>query len=58
MAEHYTRSTVEAKRFCKKCNAFTMHNVMGGQLGACQVCLKRLADAPKVAAPAKQESLF
>jgi hypothetical protein len=58
VAEHYTKNTVEVSKYCKKCTAFTMHLVMGGKVGPCEACLKRLKDAPKIAPAAKQDSLF
>lgn len=60
--QHYTRDTVEASAWCRKCGKATMHRIDGVKLGPCLVCLKRLeeenraaADAPK---PAEQGSLF
>ena len=39
MSEHYSKNTVAAKAWCRKCNAFTMHKVQSGLLGACEKCL-------------------
>jgi hypothetical protein len=60
MPEHFTKSTVEAKFWCAKCGAPTMHFVNDGRRGSCQACLKRLEDeAKKPKAPASmQTSLF
>jgi hypothetical protein len=35
MTEHYTRNTLEATSWCKKCQKFTQHRVDGGRLGPC-----------------------
>ena len=41
MPEHFTKSTFEAKFWCAKCYAATMHNVADGRRGSCQVCIKK-----------------
>lgn len=58
MAEHYTKSTVEARAFCTKCASYTMHRVDGGRKGPCLNCIQKLENAPKVAPAAKQDRLF
>ena len=58
MPEHYTKSTVEARVWCAKCHAFTMHQVNSGRRGPCQVCIKRLNELPKQKPAAQQVGLF
>ena len=41
MAEHYTKSTVQASAFCRKCGKFTSHDVHSGRLQACRDCIQR-----------------
>jgi hypothetical protein len=54
MTEHYTRNTVSASAFCKRCRAHTQHQVQGGLMGACMDCQARpLPPAPP--APAEPE---
>lgn len=40
--QHYTRNTVEASEWCRKCNKHTMHRIDGVKLGPCRECIKRL----------------
>jgi hypothetical protein len=40
--QHYTRNTVEAWAWCRKCSKSTRHRVDGVKLGACIPCLERL----------------
>lgn len=46
MKQHYTRNTVSAEAWCKKCGKRTQHRVdqdtMQGRLGPCLVCIERL----------------
>jgi len=35
MAEHYTRSTESATRWCNRCGKRTQHIVSGGRIGRC-----------------------
>jgi hypothetical protein len=42
MAEHFTKTTIEAKFWCAKCGGPTMHYVFDGRRGGCQECIKRL----------------
>jgi hypothetical protein len=61
MSEHYSKLTVSAECYCRKCNKMTQHNVFDGRRGSCQQCLARLeaeAAKPKPAPPPKQESLL
>ena len=56
--QHYTRNTVEASAWCKKCGKATPHRVDGVKLGACIPCLDKLnadADARKAGAPAPEQ---
>lgn len=45
MPEHYTRNTVEASAWCKRCGKVTMHRVdqdaMQGRLGPCFECIAK-----------------
>jgi hypothetical protein len=45
MPEHYTKATVMATFWCKKCHKDTLHNVSGGRRGFCLDCMKKLEDA-------------
>lgn len=38
---HYTKSTVSARRWCKKCSTFTIHQVLGGKLAGCEECMEK-----------------
>jgi len=61
MAEHFTKTTVEASVWCSVCSKATMHFIVDGRRGSCKVCLtNRETEAlkPKPAPPAQQESLF
>jgi Zn finger protein HypA/HybF involved in hydrogenase expression len=62
MAEHFTKSTVEAKFWCAKCGGPTMHYVHDGRRGGCQACIQRLAqlgrDRKSEPAKPKQGELF
>ena len=42
MPEHYTRNTLEATCWCKKCYAMTQHRVDDGRRGPCLDCLEKL----------------
>lgn len=42
MAEHYTKNTVSATAWCRKCQKMTSHRVDSGSLSACEECTKRL----------------
>lgn len=62
MTQHYQKNTVSVQEWCGKCYRFTEHNVYGGKLGPCAICLKKLNDdhdkraaEPK---PAEQGKLF
>lgn len=41
MAEHYTQSTIHATAWCKVCGRSTLHEVQGGKLSWCHVCMAR-----------------
>jgi hypothetical protein len=58
MAEHFTKTTVEAKFWCKKCGGPTMHYVYDGRRGGCQACIRRLEALPKPGPKPVQHSLF
>ena len=42
MTEHYSKFTVSASEFCKKCNKYTTHRVDGGRKGPCLECVEKL----------------
>lgn len=58
MAQHYTRTTVSAAAWCKKCGKETQHRIDGVKLGPCMVCLDKLENAPKREPEARQIGLF
>jgi hypothetical protein len=35
VAEHYTKDTTEAEKWCNTCNRRTIHRVSDGRIGAC-----------------------
>jgi hypothetical protein len=39
---HYTRNTVSAALYCKKCGQETQHRIDGGRKGPCLPCMARL----------------
>ncbi|HEV2133770.1 MAG TPA: hypothetical protein VGR47_05860 [Terracidiphilus sp.] len=61
--QHYTRNTVEAAAWCRKCGRETMHRVDGVKLGPCVVCLAALGQgsdqgSEKAPPAAQQIGLF
>ena len=59
--QHFTRNTVEASEWCRKCGKRTMHRIDGVKLGPCLECIKKLdAEHAKPVEPPqpKQENLF
>lgn len=62
MPEHFTKGTVAASFWCKKCAKPTMHRVDTGRRGPCLVCLANLENAvgaaPKPPAPPEAPTLF
>jgi len=60
MPEHYSKATVRATLWCKKCYKPTPHRIDNGRRGACCICLlRREADARKRKQRAEQNpSLF
>jgi len=42
VTEHYTKNTVFATAFCKKCSGFTRHRIGDGRLGPCLPCIEKL----------------
>jgi hypothetical protein len=64
MTHHFTRSTVEASAWCKKCQKSTMHrvdqDVMQGRLGPCLLCMEKLEKLHNASKPEpdRQGSLF
>jgi len=61
MPEHFTRSTVFATFYCRKCGKFTPHRIDDARKGPCLDCIQKLEAlhaAPKVAPPAQQTDLF
>lgn len=41
MPEHFTKLTVEARLWCKRCFRATMHRVDQGRRGPCLECVAR-----------------
>ncbi len=62
MPEHYTKSTVSATFWCRKCGKPTLHRVDHGRRGPCYGCMQQLeAQATSRAAEmpaARQMGLF
>lgn len=61
MPEHYTKNTVSATCWCKKCGKNTLHRVDDGRRGPCYNCMAALEaehQKPKPEPPARQEELF
>ena len=62
MTQHYTRNTVEASAWCKRCNKPTMHRIDGVKLGPCLKCMDRHEAPGKIeprSEPAEEQlSLF
>jgi hypothetical protein len=63
VAEHYTKNTVTATAWCKKCGGFKSHRIDGGRVGPCLTCVGATAgaltfEAPAAAADAQQVGLF
>lgn len=52
MSEHFTRNTVSAAFWCRKCDKFTQHRIDSGRKGPCLDCIARL-DEQHAAAPPK-----
>ena len=40
--QHFTRNTVEASEWCRKCGKRTMHRIDGVKLGPCLDCIAKL----------------
>ena len=55
MPEHYTKNTVEATVWCKRCGKETPHHIYDSRRGACLVCLAR-PTSPATKKPAVIES--
>jgi hypothetical protein len=64
MTQHFTKLTVSATGWCRKCQKFTMHRVDQdrdqGRLGPCLACIERLDKLHAEAKPPAetQRSLF
>ena len=57
MPHHFTKSTVEAKFWCKPCGGPTMHYVNDGRRGSCQECIKKLEQTKSEPKQAEQMTL-
>lgn len=53
MPEHYTKSTVSAAFWCKRCARETLHRVDGGRRGPCYVCMEALENTAPAAVEKK-----
>ena len=42
MPQHFTRSTVSAEAYCKKCQNRTQHRVDDRRIGPCLECIAKL----------------
>jgi len=49
MAQHFTRATVSAAFFCKRCNKETQHRIDGVRKGPCLECIARPIQKKEVA---------
>lgn len=59
MPEHYSKNTVSAEAWCKKCQRLTQHRIDHGRRGPCLECLKKLGEvAPAPEPAAEQIGLF
>ena len=58
MAEHHSKTTIQATYWCAKCGQGTLHTVADGRKGSCLTCLDRLGKVKHPEPPARQESLF
>lgn len=58
MTEHFTKNTVQAKLWCKRCFRYTMHRIDSGRKGPCLDCMdRRGVDVKKAALPPAEEQL-
>jgi len=44
MAQHYTKNTLEATKWCNRCSRKTRHAVSGNRIGHCLECGKIKAE--------------
>ena len=59
MAEHFSKATVQAKVWCKRCGKATMHSVWDGRRGSCFKCSSRpTSTARKAPASERTGNLF
>ena len=61
MTQHYTRDTVSAAAWCRKCKKETQHRVDDRRRGPCLECLEKLTAqcrADRVQAPVPEPGLF
>jgi len=52
MPEHYTKATVSASFWCKKCGKETLHAVHDGRRGRCYACTEKLDEESRARAAA------
>jgi hypothetical protein len=60
MTEHFTKNTVSAAFYCRKCGKVTQHRIDDGRKGPCLDCIAKL-DAQhkdKAAVEQRQSILF
>jgi predicted RNA-binding Zn-ribbon protein involved in translation (DUF1610 family) len=55
MPEHYTKETVSASFWCKKCGKETLHRVDKGRRGPCYTCMAALEAEHKKPKPVPRE---
>ncbi len=44
MPHHFTKATIEATVWCKKCGKPTPHLIYDGRRGSCKICIARLEE--------------
>lgn len=58
MTEYFTKNTVEAKLWCKRCFKYTMHRIDKGRKGPCLDCCTRARPQNKVPDPQAEQLNF
>ena len=59
MTQHFTRATIAADGWCKRCWRMTPHRIDDRRLGPCLVCLSKPVEPQKTRPePTKQIDLF
>lgn len=58
MTQHYTRRTVSASAYCRKCGKQTQHRIDDRRKGPCLECIARLDQQHAAKAKPAQQELF